>query len=171
MAPSKVSMKTMKAMKKATMKSMKAMKNATMEAMKASSAMKKPAAAQEEPEPERLLVWNMVLHCTNPGCGSWVFQRKVGFHASCTICGQPWIQSFNQGGSMLWRDLPKNKMAMKAQKAKEIQGTQKKDTNPNAAMKAMKAMKPIKAMKVMKAIGAMKAKDTMKSKAMKAANK
>ena len=69
---------------------------------------------------------------------------------------------------MLWRDLPKNKMAMKAQKAKEIQGTQKKDTNPNAAMKAMK---PIKAMKVMKAIGAMKAKDTMKSKAMKAANK
>ena len=72
---------------------------------------------------------------------------------------------------MLWRDLPKNKMAMKAQKAKEIQGTQKKDTNPNAAMKAMKAMKPIKAMKVMKAIGAMKAKDTMKSKAMKAANK
>ena len=171
MAPSKVSMKTMKTMKKATMKSMNAMKNATMDAMKASSAMKKPAAAQEEPEPDRLLVWNMVLHCTNPGCGSWVFQRKVGFHACCTICGQPWIQSFNQGGSMLWQDLPKNQMAKKANAAKEIQETQMEKAKANAAMKAMHAMKSMKAMKVKKATGAMKAKDAMKSKAMKAAKK
>jgi hypothetical protein len=95
--------------------------------------MKKPAGAvQEEPAPERLLTWDMVLHCTNPGCGSWVFQRKVGFHASCAICGQPWIQSFNQGGSMLWRDLPKNHIAMKAKKAKEIQETKTNETKPNA---------------------------------------
>ena len=72
---------------------------------------------------------------------------------------------------MLWRDLPKNQMAMKANRAQEIQDTQMEKAKANAAMKAMHAMKPMKAMKVKKATGAMKAKDAMKSKAMKAAKK
>ena len=69
---------------------------------------------------------------------------------------------------MLWKDLPRNQMAKKANTAKEIQDTQMEKAKANAAMKAMHAMKP---MKVKKATGAMKAKDAMKSKAMKAAKK
>ena len=30
-----------------------------------------------------LKIWNMVLHCTSPGCNSWIFQRRIGERQAC----------------------------------------------------------------------------------------
>ena len=138
MAPSKLSKKpAMKTIAKVAKNSMKA--------------TKKPAApegpTQDQP---KLKVWDMVLHCTKPNCGSWIFQRKIGWQDQCVLCGQPWATSFDQGGSMLWHQLPQNQMAKHHKKAKEIQNTKDKTTKQGTS-KAMKAMKVMKAMKAMNA--------------------
>lgn len=137
--------KAMKAMK--TMKAMKDQKSASkaMQAMKTRANTTKPMKGQGVPgvqNPPILHPWNMILHCTTRGCGSWIFQRRIGQLANCQQCNQPWAISFNQGGAMMWEDLPQNTMAKNAQNTHVLQDQLKtKD-----AMKAMKAAK-VKAMK------------------------
>lgn len=87
--------------------------------------------------PKKLDQWDMVLHCTGPGCPSWIFHRKIGTNTSCQICGRPWIQSYMDGGSMLWHQLASSK-----KKAKETAIKAKKSKKD--AMKKGQAMKTTK---------------------------
>lgn len=123
---------------KKAMKEMKAIK--PMKGGPVVKAMKATTVAKTKDHfaiPKKLVQWDMVLHCTGPGCPSWIFHRKIGTHNNCQVCGRPWIQSYMDGGSMLWQQLATTKKKAKETAIKAMKS--KKD-----AMKKGQAMKTTK---------------------------
>ena len=126
-------------------------------------------------------LYDCVLQCQKPGCPSWIFLRKLGYHTKCSMCGTSWSKSYPMGCTT-----HQELMATKAMKKKPMKATKTKE-NKNAmmTMKAMKAtktkgnknaMKTMEAMKTtmtkenknaMKTMKAMKAIKLMKDKAIK----
>jgi len=58
---------------------------------------------EQDPESEPF-AGHLALHCTKPGCKSWVWFHKLYHKSHCSLCGQRWFQSFtDQGCQLQWR--------------------------------------------------------------------
>ena len=101
-------------------------------------------------------LYDCVLQCQKPGCPSWIFLRKLGYHTKCSMCKTSWSKSYPMGCTT-----HQELMATKAMKKKPMKAMKATKTKENKnAMMTMKAMKAIKLMKD-------KAIKPMKDKAMK----
>ena len=92
---------TMKTMPMKTMpmkgqKTMKTMKTMPMKGPK--KTMKSPKAKDVQP---MNIPWNGKIFCSSSHCGSWIYVRKSQWYAKCTMCGRPWLTSFQTNGISL----------------------------------------------------------------------
>ena len=140
--------------------------------------------ATTAPKPGEAMVFQLydcVLQCQKPGCPSWIFLRKLGYHTKCSMCGTSWSKSYPMGCTthqelMATKAMKEKPMkAMKAMKgqdnknAKMTMKTKEDQKNKNAkTTKAMKAMMSTKTMKGSKAMKAIKPKKDQAMKSMKA---
>ena len=137
--------------------------------------------ATTAPKPGEAMVFQLydcVLQCQKPGCPSWIFLRKLGYHTKCSMCGTSWSKSYPMGCTthqelMATKAMKKKPMkAMKGQdnkNAKMTMKTKEDQQNKNAkTTKAMKAMMSTKTMKGSKAMKAIKPKKDQAMKSMKA---